>query len=127
MRKALLMLAIAACATSPLALAQDIDAAGDMQTQSADNASAGKPKSAFGRVMSLLTHALQEASAGNAPDLSAAGVTVTVTPITGRSTFAAHDDDDGTTPAAADAVAAGAAPAAASTPLAVQTGDGGAD
>lgn len=126
MRKAFLMLAIAACATSPLALAQDIDAAGDMQTQSADNASAGKPKSAFGRVMSLLTHALQEASAGNAPDLSAAGVTVTVTPITGRSTFAAHDDD-GTTPAAADAVAAGAAPAAASTPLAVQTGDGGAD
>ena len=134
MRKALLMLALAACATSPLALAQDTgdDGAAAARTTAADTPSpdatelTGKPKSAFGRVMSLLTHALQQASTGKALDMGAAGVTVTVTPVTGRATLAA-DADNAPAPPSADAVATGVAPAAARAPLAVQTGDGGAD
>ena len=83
MRKASIVLAIAACASSSLSLAQDSDRE--------------HKKSGFGQVMSVLTGLLQDAagkeSAGASSSTSQtlsseeSAVTITVTPVAGRSTF----------------------------------------
>lgn len=146
MRKASVMLSIALCAASPLVLAQSDGTSADssppavaatVRMQSADataERTPSTPRSAFGRVMALLTQVLQEAGtrpagsdAGSARAAFAdAGVIVTVTPIDGRSAFAPPAPADEATPAsAADADAATDAPTGTGAQLAVQAeGDG---
>lgn len=150
MRKACLMLAIATCASS-LALAQTRDTSADrpsiadattVQTQAADaptdRASTPKmPQSAFGQVMAVLTHLLQEAATkqamgaqpgtdlpGSPSDNSA--LTITVTPIAGQTTFAPIERDDKAMPASVDADAAVDAQSGKSAQLAVQAEKDGA-
>ena len=104
MRKASLVLAIAACAASSLSLAQQPDPSADSATPSAgatatvesgDNETLPE-KSGFGQVMSMLTGLLQEAAARQAtrgssdaslPQSDQSAVTISVTPVAGRSTF----------------------------------------
>lgn len=151
MRKAYLMLVIAACAVSPFALAQSRDTSVDspstvvantVQAQTADataeRASTLKvPKSAFGQVMAVLTHFLQEAAVKQAaatqanasipnmsPDNSA--LTITVTPIAGQSTFTPVENTDAAIPASVNAGTAIDPQTGNSTQLATQTEDGGA-
>jgi len=104
-RKASLVLAIAACAASSLSLAQSRDPAADVAAPAAasqgsadagDNGTA-RDKSGFGQVMSMLTTLLQEAAAKQANSGSSdaslplsseqSAVTITVTPVAGRSSF----------------------------------------
>ena len=104
MRKASIVLAIVACASSTLSLAQQRDPAPG--TASPAVAITGAPmdvdggehkKSGFGQVMSVLTGLLQDAagkeSAGAASSTSEmlssedSAVSIRVTPVAGRSTF----------------------------------------
>lgn len=149
MRKALLMLAIATCAASPLALAQSRDISADspsaavatpVQTQAADATperaiAPKKPKSAFGQVMAVLTHLLQEAATkqatGAQPDTSLPGMpsdhsalTITVTPVAGQTTFTPIEST--AIPASVDAAAAVGVPPGKSTQLAVKAEEDGA-
>ncbi|MCI4568457.1 hypothetical protein [Lysobacter sp. CFH 32150] len=153
MRKAFLMLAIATCAASPLALAQSRDISTDspstavatpVQTQAAEATSERaitpkKPKSAFGQVMAVLTHLLQEAATkqatGAQPDTSLPGtpsdhsaLTITVTPIAGQTTFTPVENtaDNEAIPASVDADAAVGVPAGKNAQLAVQAEEDGA-
>ena len=104
MRKASIVLAIAACASSSLSLAEDGDRAPAMASPVAATTSASTDddgrehkKSGFGQVMSVLTGLLQDAagkeSAGASSSTSQtlsseeSAVTITVTPVAGRSTF----------------------------------------
>lgn len=105
MRKASIVLAIAACTGSSLSLAQHRDPPADIASPAAaanTSADAGdngtvRDKSGFGQVMSVLTGLLQDAAArqttgtsSNAPQLLSSGqsaVTITVTPVAGRTTF----------------------------------------
>ncbi len=105
MRKASIVLTIAACASSPLSLAQHSDPASAVATPAVATASAPADddggehqKSGFGQVMSVLTGLLQDAagkeksagaSSSMAQTLSSeeSAVTITVTPVAGRSTF----------------------------------------
>lgn len=105
MRKAFIVLAVAACAASSLSQAQHRDPSADTASPAtAASASAdagdddtGHGRSGFGQVMSVLTGLLQEAAArqstrgpANAsPFLSSdqSAVTISVTPVAGRSTF----------------------------------------
>lgn len=124
MRKVYLMLAVAICVASPLALAQVYDSSAQstavattVQPQAADastdRAAAPAPKkSAFGQVMAVLTTLLQEAASkqsgtsSDAPlhDTASAdsALTITVTPIAGRTTFTAEDTDREAIPPVAD-------------------------
>ena len=144
MRKAYLMLAIATCVASPLALAQSRDTSADrlstavattVQTQTADATRdrASPPKSAFGQVMGVLTHLLQEAATKRAtgtqsnaslPDDSE--LTIIVTPIDGQSTFTPVEKTDAAPPTSVGADTAIDAPAGSnSAQVAVQDeGDG---
>jgi hypothetical protein len=104
-RKASFVLAIAACAASSLSLAQDRDPPADGATpattanadaESGDNQTPSE-KSGFGQIMSMLTGLLQEAAAKQATSGSSdaplsessdqSAVTISVTPVAGRSTF----------------------------------------
>jgi hypothetical protein len=102
-RKASFVLAIAACAASSLSLAQDRDPPADGVTpaanadaESGDNQTPSE-KSGFGQIMSMLTGLLQEAAAKQATSGSSdaplsessdqSAVTISVTPVAGRSTF----------------------------------------
>ena len=105
MRKAFIVLAVAACAASSLSQAQPRDPQAETAPPAtAANASADagdndtvRGKSGFGQVMSVLTGLLQEAAARQAssgpanasPLLSSdqSAVTISVTPVAGRSTF----------------------------------------
>lgn len=106
MHNASLLTSLALCAVAPLALAQRIDASADAASTVAtetqgDAVSASPrtpPKSAFGRVMGLMTQLLQEASTRpantDAPSLITsfenAGVSVRVTPVDGGDDGAAR-------------------------------------
>lgn len=152
MRKACFMLAIATCASS-FALAQTRDTPADrpsiadattVQTQAADAPTdrAGTPKmpqSAFGQVMAVLTHLLQEAATkqttGTQPnarhsDLPSdnSALTITVTPIAGQTTFTPvkRSADNEAIPASMDADAAAGVPAGKNAQLAVQAEKDGA-
>ena len=109
MRKASVLLAIAACAASSLSLAQqhrdqraDIaspaaKASTEAASTEADDNGAVRAKSGFGQVMSVLTGLLQEAAARQAAGASSkaspllssdqSAVAITVTPVAGRTTF----------------------------------------
>ena len=106
--KAYLSLAIAICMTSPIASAQTQDAAASStahapsQTTGAERTAAPQtPSSAFGKVMAVLTDLLQEAATRQAggvardagPSLPAdnSALTITVTPVEGRTTFTVSD------------------------------------
>ena len=114
MRKASIVLAFTACAASSLALAQQQDLptdVGSRSTSTASTSTASTPtmtdttaddgsergKSGFGQIMSVLTGLLQDAAARESVRASAtasetlsseeSAVTITVTPVAGRSTF----------------------------------------
>lgn len=152
MRKACFMLAIATCASS-LALAQTRDTSADrpsiadattVQAQSADATTdrAGTPtmpRSAFGQVMAVLTHLLQEAAikqtTGTQPDVrhsdlpsDNSALTITVTPIAGQTTFTPVEStaDNEVIPASVHADAAAGVPAGKNAQLAVQAEKDGA-
>ena len=101
MRKASIMLAIAACAASSMALAQQRESpeltlatTASVETDSNDR---NRGKSGFGQVMSVLTTLLQDAAHKEATGASAtasqilsseeSAVTISVTPVAGSSTF----------------------------------------
>ena len=101
MRKAFIVLAVAACAAPSLSQAQQhrdprADTASPATAAAGDNEMV-RGRSGFGQVMSVLTGLLQEAAArqstsgpANAsPFLSSdqSAVTISVTPVAGRSTF----------------------------------------
>ena len=103
MRKASLVLALVACAAPCLSLAEHREPPADIASPTAADATRPEDgdnetgKSGFGQVMSVLTTLLQEAAAKQAADgpsnasalLSSdqSAVTITVTPVAGRSTF----------------------------------------
>lgn len=103
MRKASIVLAITACAASSLSFAQQRDPPPDMAspaavaTTSAGPDGTGRGKSGFGQIMSVLTGLLQDAAGKESASASSSAtrilssdqsaVTITVTPVAGRSTF----------------------------------------
>lgn len=144
-RKASIVFAIAACAASSLSLAQRRDPPTDLAspaattTASAESTTDGgtnREKSGFGQVMSVLTGLLQEAAGKEATGASSthsrtlssdqSAVTITVTPVAGRSTFYVNQLDrgkqgsDSATPSSRVAVTAIDADAAQAAQVAMQ-------
>lgn len=122
MRKASIVLAIAACAASSMAPAQHRAQPTGMSTPAGVDASATesttRAKSGFGQVMSVLTTLLQDAATKEAAGTSstaadllsaeASAVSISVTPVAGSSTFFVNNPSSGigsarraTTPVAA--------------------------
>ena len=109
MRKASIVLAIAACVASPLSLAQQRDpapATAEATTRtSADQGGGERKQSGFGQVMSVLTGLLQDAAGKESTGTSTtasqtlsseeSAVVITVTPVEGRSTFFVGRPSDG--------------------------------
>lgn len=103
MRKASIVLAITACAASSVALAQQREPPSKQASPAAIVTHAGaddtavRGKSGFGQIMSVLTGLLQDAAGKESVGASSTGartlssdesaVTITVTPVAGRSTF----------------------------------------
>lgn len=113
MRKASIVLAIAACAASSMAPAQQPQQARGVGSPASTHAettdAADRGKSGFGQVMSVLTTLLQDAAnkeaSGTATTaaerLSAdeSAVSISVTPVTGSSTFFVAKPSRGQRPA----------------------------
>lgn len=127
MRKASIVVAIAACAASSMALAQQREQVAGTAAPAVQSADAGESvnrgKSGFGQVMSVLTTLLQDAArkeATGAPSTAAellaaeeSAVAIKVTPVAGSSTF--FVDKASTTPRSARGAA---------TPVAATAGHG---